>query len=139
MEVVSLGGQSELQPAGTSNTFKLDPESGDIPPMSSVVVAISVVPKSLGRQKFAVVVDIPGVGGDLHRLPICVNCTCPTVSVSPTELDLRRCFLRHPYEINFNLVNHSAQHARFRLVDAAKQGEEVDKENGLVYASVQPE
>ncbi|OON14314.1 hypothetical protein X801_09895 [Opisthorchis viverrini] len=125
-----------------SNDLTVQPSAGLIDPVSSTNFMISCSPTELGLQEYVVVIDVVGVGQAIEQIPVKIRCVCPSVSISPKELNLRRCFLRHPYPVTFTLTNESKHPASFQLTDliASKSGkEETENENELEYSVTQTE
>ncbi|KAF8564659.1 hypothetical protein P879_04214 [Paragonimus westermani] len=134
------GTESETWSTGTDDVdeFTIQPSSGSLNAMSQVELSVRCTPKHLGMHTYTIAVDIVGVGmGDI-TLPVKVASICPIVCIDPAQVNLRRCFLRHPYPIEFTLTNQSTQPARYEML--TQQMEEPNgtpERAGLHYSSPQ--
>ncbi|GAA47251.1 hydrocephalus-inducing protein homolog, partial [Clonorchis sinensis] len=125
-----------------SNDLTVQPSAGLIDPVSSTNLMIFCSPTELGLQEYMVMIDVVGVGQAIEKIPVKTRCVCPSITISPKELNLRRCFLRHPYPVTFTLTNQSEHPASFQLTDliASTNGkEETENENELEYCATQTE
>ena len=62
-------------------------------------IQIDFMPMTVKKYDLVLVVDIEGVGHDMHTLPIKAECFVPKVDLIPTDvIDYGPVFLRHPYE-----------------------------------------
>lgn len=64
------------------------------------------------------VVDIDGVGQDMHALPLRAESFVPNVEIDvPSSLiDFEKVFLRHPYTYDIQMRNDSNLQAKFEVL-----------------------
>ena len=92
----------------------LFPQSGTILPFGKQVVNVELVsttPRSY--EGYSVIVDVPGVGDRLWRVPIFGECNVPRLSLPSPSLDFGPCFLRYHYSRRVELTNPTDFPAKF--------------------------
>uniref|UniRef100_A0A5K4F930 Hydin_ADK domain-containing protein n=1 Tax=Schistosoma mansoni TaxID=6183 RepID=A0A5K4F930_SCHMA len=98
-------------------SFQIIPEYGNLLPMSSMNISIRFSPKYLGLKKYKLIVDVVNVGKNAHWLPISTVAIRPDVIVTPESINLKRCFINHPYTIEMTLTNQSIEPASYQFVE----------------------
>ena len=72
------------------------------------------------------VVDLEGVGQDMLAVPINAECLVPNVHVEPNDfLDFKKCFLKHPKEMEIRIVNKDSLRAKFEINPQDEQSKRI--------------
>jgi hydrocephalus-inducing protein len=68
--------------------FRMFPASGSILPMTKGSIRVEFIPENLKRyDKYAIVIDVEGVGTELLAIPIKGECVVPDVKVLTETID----------------------------------------------------
>ena len=73
------------------------------------------------RYAAPLVMDVPGVGDALARIPIRAECCVPNLSLSSRTLNFGECFIRHGYAEKATLTNESRFPAKFSVPEQDEQ------------------
>jgi len=63
----------------------------------------------------ALVVDVEEAGREVFSLPISAKAVVPSISLLTPLLDFGRCFIRHPYVQNVELLNNSNLPVKYKM------------------------
>ena len=128
-------------PGDSSNLkkeFDIIPSSGFLKPREINNIQIDFIPLTVKRYDMVLVVDVEGVGPDMHTLPIKAECSTPKVELIPSDsIDFGSVFLRHPYDYHLEMKNKSKLQAKFEMISQDEQSTLVatyvpDKEEGFI-------
>lgn len=71
-------------------------------------IDVEFIPMTPKKYDLVLVVDIDGVGPDMHTLPIKAECFVPKVDIIPSDvIDFGNSFLRNKYYSMIELANKS--------------------------------
>ena len=118
--------------------FEIIPSSGFLKPREIHNIQIDFMPMTVKRYDMVLVVDVEGVGPDMHTLPIKADCSTPKVELIPSDsVDFGSVFLRHPYEYHLEMKNKSKLQAKFEMIPQDEQSTLVaaytpDREEGFI-------
>lgn len=124
--------------ANLKKEFEIIPSSGFLKPREIHNIQIDFMPMTVKRYDMVLVVDVEGVGPDMHTLPIKAECSTPKVELIPSDtIDFGSVFLRHPYEYHLEMKNKSKLQAKFEMIPQDEQSTLVaaytpDKEEGFI-------
>ena len=98
--------------------FDINPSTGKLHPGEEVSIQVDFIPVSVRKYDMVLVVDIEGVGQDMHALPIKAESFVPKVEILvPNDLiDFEKVFLRHPYYFDLKMRNRSKLQAKFEIL-----------------------
>jgi len=122
----------------SNKEFNIIPSKGTLQPKESINIQIDFMSKTVKKYDMVMVVDIEGVGQDMHTLPIRAECFVPKVEILPADvLDFNQVFLRHDYSRTIELKNLSKLRAKFEILEQDEQSTAVakvrlDKEEGYI-------
>lgn len=96
----------------------LPPSPPLIPLLSSslpIIPQVNFTPSSVRSYSCALVVDVEEAGREVFSLPISAKAVVPSVSLLTPLLDFGRCFIRHPYVQNVELLNNSNLPVKYKM------------------------
>lgn len=118
--------------------FEIVPNSGTLRKGETHNIQVDFIPMTVKKYDLVMVVDIDGVGPDMHTLPIRAECFVPKVELIPSDsIDFGPVFLRHPYTHNIELKNRSKLQAKFEMLQQDEQSTiwgiyKPDREEGYI-------
>ena len=88
--------------------FDIMPNTGTLGKDDTHNIQVDFVPMTVKKYDMVMVVDIDGVGPDMHTLPIRAECFVPKVELIPDgSIDFESTFLRNHYFASLELKNRS--------------------------------
>lgn len=118
--------------------FDIIPNSGYLKPREIHNIQIDFMPMTVKKYDLVLVVDIEGVGPDMHTLPMKAECFVPKVELIPSDtINFGSVFLRHPYDYSLELKNRSKLQAKFEMIPQDEQSTLIaaftpDREEGFI-------
>jgi Flagellar-associated PapD-like len=118
--------------------FEISPDSGYLKPRDINNIQIDFMPMTVKKYDMVLVVDVEGVGPDMHTLPIKAECSTPKVELIPSDIiDFGSVFLRHPYDYHLEMKNKSKLQAKFEILPQDEQNSQIaiystDREEGFI-------
>ena len=128
-------------PGDSSNLkkeFDITPNSEFLKPREIHNIQIDFMPMTVKKYDMVLVVDVEGVGPDMHTLPIKAECSTPKVELIPADsIDFGSVFLRHPYDFHLEMKNKSKLQAKFEMIPQDEQSTLVaaftpDRDEGFI-------
>jgi len=102
-------------PPTREKEFDIRPHSGTLPPNLHRTIKVNFTPSSVRSYSCALVVDVEEAGREVFSLPISAKAVVPSVSLLTPLLDFGRCFIRHPYVQNVELLNNSNLPVKYKM------------------------
>ena len=109
-------------PADAGGEVSISPSSGTILPQGRQRVTVELEARTVQRYDgYEMLLDVPGVGEGLVRVPVDADCQVPRIAIHTEQLDYGTCFLRHPYTLRLCLTNESKLPAKFEVLPQDEQ------------------
>ncbi|XP_072403680.1 hydrocephalus-inducing protein homolog [Chiloscyllium punctatum] len=113
--------------------FTINPSGGNIKSHVGKEIQVSFCPNTVKKYDMPLIVEVENVGLEVLAIPIVARCIVPNVEVVNQQIDLGRCFLKHPYECMIKLQNTNDLPACYGVIP---QG--LDNQQGILYSSPEP-
>ncbi|XP_067276661.1 hydrocephalus-inducing protein homolog isoform X2 [Pseudorasbora parva] len=121
-----LGDKTERRP----REFILSPSTGTVRAMAEIDIQLTFCSNTVQDYNLALVLDVQGVGEEVLALPIKARCVVPNVVLKNPDLQFQHCFLGHPYEQSFQIINDTDLPACYGLLPQPYEEDPV-----LLYSS----
>lgn len=80
-----------------------------------LIIQVNFTPSYVKSYSTALLVDIDEAGREVFSIPITAKSTVPPVTLITQLLDYGRCFLRHPYTHNVEIMNDTALPVKYEM------------------------
>ncbi|CAM4581517.1 unnamed protein product [Leuciscus chuanchicus] len=121
-----LGDKTKRRP----REFILSPSTGTVRAMAEMHIQLTFCSNTVQDYNLALVLDVQSVGEEVLALPIKARCVVPDVVLKNPDLQFQHCFLGHPYEQSFELINDSDLPACYGLLP-----QPYEEDPALLYSS----
>ncbi|XDV28933.1 hypothetical protein PO909_032125 [Leuciscus waleckii] len=121
-----LGDKTKRRP----REFILSPSTGTVRAMAEMHIQLTFCSNTVQDYNLALVLDVQSVGEEVLALPIKARCVVPDVVLKNPYLQFQHCFLGHPYEQSFELINDSDLPACYGLLP-----QPYEEDPALLYSS----
>ncbi|XP_048461536.1 hydrocephalus-inducing protein homolog [Rhincodon typus] len=113
--------------------FTINPSGGIIKSHVGKEIQVSFCPNTIKKYETSLIVEVKNLGLEVLVIPIMARCIVPNVEVVNQQMDLGRCFVKHPYECMIKLQNTNDLPACYGLIP-----QDLDKQHGILYSSSEP-
>eukprot|EP00762_Andalucia_godoyi_P000512 ANDGO_05257.mRNA.1 Hydin len=95
--------------------FDILPPSLTLEPHTCGDVQLDFIPCQKKSYDISLVMDIDGVGKEVHVLPILAKCVVPPISLSRDVIHVPECFINHTYSYVVSIMNESHLSAKYEM------------------------
>lgn len=99
-----------------SPEFDIVPKTGMVLPKGKQTIEVEFTARTVSMYSKSLLLDIPGVGEGLLKVPITAECAVPRISLESDVLDFEECPIRYPCTRVFKLLNESKLPAKFEVL-----------------------
>lgn len=123
--------------------FDIVPKNGMVLPLGKQKIDIEFTARTVSMYSKTLLLDIPGVGEGLLKVPITAECAVPKIGLQSDVLDFEECPIRYPCTRVFKLLNESKLPAKFEVLPQDGHSKSLatfvsDPSSGTIYAQVVP-
>ncbi|XP_059507551.1 hydrocephalus-inducing protein homolog [Stegostoma tigrinum] len=129
----SISSWINVETGARRKEFTINPSGGIIKSHVGKEIQVSFCPNTVKKYETSLIVEVKNLGLEALVIPIMARCIVPNVEVVNQQIDLGRCFVKHPYECMIKLQNTNDLPACYGLIS-----QDLDKQHGILYSSSEP-